>query len=143
MAGDIQGVVEEVVWDFIDVLHFVYPILHFEIGLTNATLDGLYDVLDDKVERMTTKEKRARSEMILAKISKRIGTTPMELFGDLPRRTSKYIRQNNVKKLSDHEKKALISGKQDIENHIKDLGKHVVSSNVTRKRKPLQYPKRQ
>jgi hypothetical protein len=65
---EIRGVVDYAVWDFIDVINFVYPVLHAEIGLANAALDGFYDVLDDKIESMTVDEKKARTKSIFADI---------------------------------------------------------------------------
>ncbi len=37
-------------WDFIEVIHYVYPVLHGEISLVNNALDAFYDVLDDNIE---------------------------------------------------------------------------------------------
>jgi hypothetical protein len=40
--SEIHGVVQFPVWDFIEVDHFVYPVLHGEIGLVNDALDSFY-----------------------------------------------------------------------------------------------------
>jgi hypothetical protein len=63
---DIHGVVEFPVWDFIEVTHYVYPVLHGEIGLVNNALDAFYDILDDNIEVMSDEEKIARNTTILA-----------------------------------------------------------------------------
>jgi hypothetical protein len=62
---EIRVVVDYAVWDFIDVINFVYPVLHGKIGLAKAALDGFSDVLDDKVESMTVE---ARTKLIFVDI---------------------------------------------------------------------------
>jgi hypothetical protein len=63
---EIRGVVEFPIWDFIEVSHYIYPVLHGEIGLVNNTLDAFYDLLDDNVEVMSDEEKVAHNRTILA-----------------------------------------------------------------------------
>jgi hypothetical protein len=47
---EVRGVVDYLIWDFIDVSEYIYPVLHGEIGLANALLESFYDFLDEKVE---------------------------------------------------------------------------------------------
>jgi hypothetical protein len=63
---EIHGVVDFPLWDFIEVIYYVYPVLHGEIGLVNNALDGLYDVIDENIEVMSDAEKIARNTAILA-----------------------------------------------------------------------------
>jgi hypothetical protein len=50
-------VVDFPLWEFIEVINYVYPVLHGEIGLVNHALDELYGILDDNVEVMSDEEK--------------------------------------------------------------------------------------
>jgi hypothetical protein len=54
---EISGVVDFPLWEFIEVINYVYPVLHGEIGLVNHALDELYGILDDNVEVMSDEEK--------------------------------------------------------------------------------------
>jgi hypothetical protein len=54
---EIRGVVDFPLWEFIEVINYVYPVLHGEIGLVNHALDELYGILDDNVEVMSDEEK--------------------------------------------------------------------------------------
>jgi hypothetical protein len=47
---EVRGVVDYLIWDFIDVSEYIYPVSHGEIGLANALLESFYDFLDEKVE---------------------------------------------------------------------------------------------
>jgi hypothetical protein len=66
---DIRGVTGFPLWDCIPVKHFVYPVLHGEIGLVNDAIDALYDILDQDVEIMSNEEKTARNNFIVAQIT--------------------------------------------------------------------------
>jgi len=63
---EIRGVVDFPLWEFIEVINYVYPVLHGEIGLINLALDSFYDILDDNVEVMSEEEKIIRNTTILA-----------------------------------------------------------------------------
>jgi hypothetical protein len=63
---EIRGVVDFPLWDFIPVSHYIYPVLHGEIGLVNNVLDALYDILDDNVEVLSDEEKTSWNTAILA-----------------------------------------------------------------------------
>jgi len=39
---EIRGVVDFPLWDFIEVINYVYPVLHGEIGLINLALDSFF-----------------------------------------------------------------------------------------------------
>ena len=45
--GELRGVVDFPVWSFVDVWHFLVPILHLQIGLGNNALDSFYDWVDE------------------------------------------------------------------------------------------------
>ena len=45
--GELRGVVDFPVWSFVDVRHFLVPILHLQIGLGNNALDSFYDWVDE------------------------------------------------------------------------------------------------
>ena len=66
MPMEIHGVVDFPLWEFIEVINYVYPVLHGEIGLINLALDSFYDILDDNVEVMSEEEKIIRNTTILA-----------------------------------------------------------------------------
>jgi hypothetical protein len=63
---EIRGVVDYPLWDFIPVSHYIYPVLHGEIGLVNNALDALYGILDDNIEVLSDEEKTSRNTAILA-----------------------------------------------------------------------------
>jgi hypothetical protein len=63
---EIRGVVDFPLWEFIEVINYVYPVLHGEIGLVNHALDAFHDILDDNVEVMSDEEKFIRNTTILA-----------------------------------------------------------------------------
>jgi hypothetical protein len=126
---EIRGVVDFPVWDFIDVVYFVYPVLHGEIGLANVAVDAFFDVLDDKIEVMTVAEKTARSQVVFADIAfdsckDRLAewstSGPIDLAGFQIARTdvNAALRQRG---LSEEQKSRLVIDKQDVEDNIKLL----------------------
>ena len=52
--GELCGVVDFPVWSFVDVRHFLVPILHLQIGLGNNALDSFYDWVDERIEMLCT-----------------------------------------------------------------------------------------
>ena len=56
-----------ILWDFIKVSNYLYPMLHGEIGLTNGVLDSFYDFLD-KVEALMDKERTVRNDAMVADV---------------------------------------------------------------------------
>jgi hypothetical protein len=54
---EVHGVVDFLAWEFNEVIHYVYPVLHRKIGLINHALDALYDIMDDNIEVMSDEEK--------------------------------------------------------------------------------------
>ena len=63
---EIRGVVDFPLWEFIEVINYVYPVLHREIGLVNHAQDAFYYMLDDNIELMSDEEKIIRNTTILA-----------------------------------------------------------------------------
>jgi hypothetical protein len=47
---EIKGIVSEQVWDFIEPKHYIFPQLHFEIGVVNMVLDNFYAFLEEQTK---------------------------------------------------------------------------------------------
>jgi hypothetical protein len=62
----ICGVVDIPLRDFIEVIYYIYPVIHGEIGLMNNALDCFYDVIDENIEVMSHAAKNACNAAILA-----------------------------------------------------------------------------
>jgi len=60
-----KGVVSEPIWS-IEPKDFIFPQLHFEIGVVNMVLDNFYDFVEDKVEKLSPEEKVARNNIVVA-----------------------------------------------------------------------------
>jgi len=66
---EIKGIVSEHVWDFIEPKHYIFPQLHFEIGVVNMVLDNFYAFLEDQIEVLSPEEKTARNSILIAEAS--------------------------------------------------------------------------
>ena len=77
---EIRGVVDFPLWDFIPVSHYIYPVLHGEIGLVNNALDAFYDILDDNIEVLTDEEKMSRNTTILSDAAFEAATENLTTF---------------------------------------------------------------
>jgi translation elongation factor EF-Tu-like GTPase len=54
------------VWDFIEPANFIFPHLHFEIGVLNMLLKHF---LEEQVEMVSPGEKVAHNNIIIAEVS--------------------------------------------------------------------------
>jgi len=54
-----KGVVSKHIWSFIGPRYYIFPQLHFEIGVVNMVLDNFYEFIEDQVEILTPEEKVA------------------------------------------------------------------------------------
>jgi hypothetical protein len=52
-----KGIVGKVIWDFIELKDYIFPVLHFEIGAVNNVLDSFYGFVEDRVELLSQEEK--------------------------------------------------------------------------------------
>ena len=68
-AKQIKGVVDFPVWDFIKIENYIFPQLHFEIGVVNMVLDNLYSFIEDQVEVLSPEEKVGRNNVIIANVA--------------------------------------------------------------------------
>ena len=66
---EIKGVVDYPVWDFIPIENYIFPQLHFEIGVVNMVLDNLYCFIEDRVEVLSPEEKVGRNKVIIANVA--------------------------------------------------------------------------
>ena len=64
-----KGVVSEHIWSFIEPKKYIFPQLHFEIGVVNMVLDNFYGFIEDRVEVLSQEEKVARNSIIFAETS--------------------------------------------------------------------------
>jgi len=68
-ARDKKGVVSEHVWPFIEPCNYIFPHLHFEIGVVNMVLENFYGFVEEQVEMISPEEKVARNSIIIAEAS--------------------------------------------------------------------------
>jgi hypothetical protein len=68
-AWDKKGVVSEHVWPFIEPCNYIFPHLHFEIGVVNMVLENFYGFVEEQVEMISPEEKVARNSIIIAEAS--------------------------------------------------------------------------
>jgi hypothetical protein len=61
--------VSEHIWSFIEPKKYIFPQLHFEIGVINMVLDNFYGIIEDRVEVLSPEEKVARNSIIFAETS--------------------------------------------------------------------------
>jgi hypothetical protein len=67
--SDIQGIVNNAIWDFVEPAQMVFPEIHIEIGLVNNVLDNFFFFIDDQVEAPTAEEKCSRNTYIVADVA--------------------------------------------------------------------------
>jgi hypothetical protein len=48
--GKASSIVGKVIWDFIQTINYIFPVLHFEIGTFNIILDSFYCFVEDQIE---------------------------------------------------------------------------------------------
>jgi len=66
---DIKGIVSLPVFDFVEPSHYIFPLLHFEIGAVNNLLDNFRAFVEDVIEVVSDEEKTARNRVIIADVS--------------------------------------------------------------------------
>ncbi len=66
---DIKGIVSLPVFDFVEPSHYIFPLLHFEIGAVNNLLDNFRAFVEDEIEVVSDEEKTARNRVIIADVS--------------------------------------------------------------------------
>ena len=54
-----KGVVGDPIWPFIEPCNFIFPHLHFEIGVVNMVLENFYSFIEEQVELISPEEKVA------------------------------------------------------------------------------------
>jgi hypothetical protein len=64
-AKEKRGIVLKHIWSFIEPRCYIFPQLHFKIGVINMVLDNFYEFIEDQVEILTPEEKVARSNIII------------------------------------------------------------------------------
>jgi len=64
-----KGIIGEVIWDFIEISNYIFPHLHFEIGVVNMVLENVYSFIEEQVEVISPEEKVARNNIIISEIS--------------------------------------------------------------------------
>ncbi len=60
-----MGIVSKHIWCFIEPRNYIFPQLHFKIGIVNMVLDNFYEFIEDQVEILTPEEKVARNNVII------------------------------------------------------------------------------
>jgi len=63
---------------FIEPKHYIFPQLHFEIGVVNMVLDNFYGFIEDRVEVLSPEEKVARSSVTIAESSTKVCKNQLE-----------------------------------------------------------------
>jgi hypothetical protein len=76
--SSICGVVNYLLWVFIEPLHMVFLQLHVEIGLVDNVLDSFYLFIDQQVEAPTDKENCSRNSYIIADVSLKKGVERLD-----------------------------------------------------------------
>ena len=60
-----KGVVLKHIWSFIEPQNYIFPQLHFAIGVVNMVIDNFYEFIEDQVEILTPEEKMAQNNIII------------------------------------------------------------------------------
>jgi hypothetical protein len=69
MQNKTKGIVSNPLIPFIEPKNYIFPLLHFEIGMINNVLDSLRSFVQQQVEVLSDKEKWARNNVIIADVS--------------------------------------------------------------------------
>jgi hypothetical protein len=68
-AREKKGVVSKPIWSFIKPCKFIFPHLHFAIGVVNMVLENFYGFVEEQVELISPEKKVARNSIIIAEVS--------------------------------------------------------------------------
>ncbi len=77
---DKKGVVDDPIWPFIEPRNYIFPHLHFEIGVVNMVLENLYAFVEEQVEIVSPEEKVARNSIVIAEASLDQGKERLEVW---------------------------------------------------------------
>lgn len=77
---DKKGVVDDPIWPFIEPRNYIFPHLHFEIGVVNMVLENLYAFVEEQVEIVSPEEKVARNSIVIAEASLEQGKDRLEVW---------------------------------------------------------------
>jgi len=77
---DKKGVVDDPIWPFIEPRNYIFPHLHFEIGVVNMVLENLYAFVEEQVEIVSPEEKVARNSIVIAEASLDQGKDRLEVW---------------------------------------------------------------
>jgi hypothetical protein len=64
-----KGIVNNPLIPFIEPKNYIFPLLHFEIGMINNVLDSLRSFVQQQIEVISGKKKCARKNVIIANVS--------------------------------------------------------------------------
>jgi hypothetical protein len=65
MPQEKKGIVSKHIWSFIDPQNYLFPQLHFEIGVVNLVLDNFYEFIEDQVGILMPEDKVAQNNIII------------------------------------------------------------------------------
>jgi hypothetical protein len=68
-AKAIKGIVTLPVYDFVELSHYIFPLLHFETGEVNNLLDNFQAFVEEEIEVLSDIEKTARNCVIITDVS--------------------------------------------------------------------------
>ena len=68
----------EHIWDCIEPNYYIFPQLHFEIGVINMVLDNFYGFIEDRVEVLSPEAKVARNSVTIAESSTKVCKNQLE-----------------------------------------------------------------
>ena len=63
-AKEMKGIMSVHIWDFIKPKHYIFPQLHFEIGVVNTVLDNFYKFIEDQLEVLSVEGKVDKSQTL-------------------------------------------------------------------------------
>ena len=66
---EIHGIVDYPLWDFEEVMMYIFPALHAAEGLCNDALDSFLDFMGNRVDSLSDEEMTMRNEHIVADVA--------------------------------------------------------------------------
>ena len=124
-AAEIKGIVSELIWP-IEQQNYIFPQLHFEIGVVNMVLDNFYGFIEDRIEHLSPEEKIARNKILIAesalteaksKLENRKNNSYQTLCNLRLRRKNIQLELNN-KTINAQNKDEISREKNDIDTNI-------------------------
>lgn len=80
-------------FDFIEIYHYLFPVLHAEIGLVNNIMDALWEWIDERVELISEEERSIRNLRIVTELQWEWDRKELDDFME-----EKYLELANYKK---------------------------------------------